>query len=79
MSNKKGDGSGIGEHNSDPAKNSTASKDLPTCGDPIDVSTGRMVLTQTDVDIAAVSSPCRSTQIASRRARSRRCSAACRI
>jgi RHS repeat-associated protein len=51
---EKGDKSGIGDHNSNPGKNSTGSKDLPTCGDPIDVSTGRMVLTQTDVELAGV-------------------------
>src|SRR5882757_4828163 len=34
--------------------NTTAAADRTYCGDPIDVSTGRMVLTQTDVELAGM-------------------------
>jgi RHS repeat-associated protein len=41
-----------GDSNTNPHENSTPSSDLPYCGDPIDVSTGRMVLTQVDAELA---------------------------
>ncbi|MFJ1767457.1 RHS repeat-associated core domain-containing protein [Amycolatopsis sp. NPDC088138] len=39
--------------NGNPPHNSTPTKDLPDCGDPIDVASGRMFLPQTDVELRA--------------------------
>ena len=43
----------IKPNNDAPEHNSTPTENLPGCGDPIDVATGRMFLTQTDVDLKA--------------------------
>ena len=45
---------GIGENNTDPAANSKPADDTPTDGDPVDVSTGAMLQTQTDLTLAGV-------------------------
>ncbi len=39
--------------NGNPPHNSTPTRDLPDCGDPIDVASGRMFLPQTDVELRA--------------------------
>lgn len=44
-------GSRISEENTRPEENDSATEDRPACADPIDISTGRMMLTQTDVDL----------------------------
>jgi hypothetical protein len=48
-----GGNGGIRQDNTNPAHNSTSTKDLPNCGDPVDVATGRMFLTQVDVELLA--------------------------
>ncbi|HWC81749.1 MAG TPA: RHS repeat-associated core domain-containing protein [Pseudonocardiaceae bacterium] len=44
----------IGDHNKNPAENDTPTKDRVDCGDPIDMATGRMMLTQDDVELDGV-------------------------
>ncbi|WP_410592848.1 RHS repeat-associated core domain-containing protein [Amycolatopsis sp. lyj-23] len=39
--------------NTNPPHNATPTRDLPDCGDPIDVASGRMFLPQTDVELRA--------------------------
>ena len=45
---------GIKPNNHEPVHNSTPTGSLPGCGDPVDVATGRMFLTQVDVELRAV-------------------------
>ncbi|HEY3606925.1 MAG TPA: RHS repeat-associated core domain-containing protein [Pseudonocardiaceae bacterium] len=54
-SSVRNDGTGnIRPNNNQPAHNSTPTEGLPGCGDPVDVATGRMFLTQLDVELRAV-------------------------
>lgn len=46
--------SGIKNANDHPNENNRPPEKLPDCGDPIDISTGRVVLTQDDVDLPGV-------------------------
>jgi RHS repeat-associated protein len=48
-----GGNGGIKGENTNPPHNSTPTKDLPNCGDPVDVATGRMFMTQVDVELLA--------------------------
>jgi RHS repeat-associated protein len=41
------------ESNDEPAHNANPTRDLPGCGDPVDIATGRVYLTQTDVELRA--------------------------
>lgn len=41
----------IGAENTDPRANDTRTADRTGCGDPIDVSTGRVMITETDVEL----------------------------
>jgi RHS repeat-associated protein len=45
---------GIKDHNTNPKENSTPTSCRPGSGDPIDMTTGRMMLAQTDVEINGV-------------------------
>ncbi|WP_333769016.1 DUF6531 domain-containing protein [Streptomyces sp. IBSBF 2435] len=48
------DGPGIREHNKHPEESATPTEERTYCGDPIDVATGQMKLTQTDVELAGL-------------------------
>lgn len=47
-----GKGSGAGDENADPKPNATPTGERPTGGDPVDLTTGRMMLTQVDARVA---------------------------
>jgi YD repeat-containing protein len=48
------DDPGIGAANRDPARNSAPNEQIPTAGDPIDLSTGRMLQAETDLELPGV-------------------------
>jgi hypothetical protein len=51
---KGGSGSGLKGGNGDPAKNATPPKCRPGSGDPIDMTTGQMMMTQVDLTVPGV-------------------------